>query len=299
MFDSLMRRWGRPRSADAARLASDRDWLAGANAELKSHLGGYLARAEISVLVTRLRQDERRLEPFGFKVYSQSDEDGILEEIFRRLKIERGAFLEVGVDDGLECNSHYLIHKGWCGAWAEADEGRKNAITARFGSILGDRLQTWFGYVTRENINELVSFAGRGMADELDLLSIDVDGNDVYLLAALDARPKVICIEYNSKFPARIFKQQVYDEKRRWGGTDYFGASLAALDAVARGKGYQLVGANLTGVNAFFVRRDLAGDLFCADESVHYLYNPPRYWLLDHYSRIGHPADFGPYTDLT
>ena len=46
---------------------------------------GYLARQEIERLLEPLRADPKRLEPFGFKVYSQNDEDGILEEIFRRL----------------------------------------------------------------------------------------------------------------------------------------------------------------------------------------------------------------------
>jgi hypothetical protein len=71
--------------------------------------GGYLARLEIERLLDRYRIDPKRLEPFGFKVYSQNDEDGIIEEIFRRLDVKIGTFCEIGVENGLECNTLYLI----------------------------------------------------------------------------------------------------------------------------------------------------------------------------------------------
>ena len=257
---------------------------------------GYLARAEMERIIAAI-DDPKRLERHGFKVYSQNDEDGILEEIFRRLGIVGGRFAEIGVENGLECNSLYLIHKGWRGTWFEGNVAHRPAIEDKFATILGRRLQVAFGYVTAESINNV--FRGVGVPDDLDFLSIDVDGNDIYLLEALTLRPKVICIEYNSKFPGSLAKQQPYDQRRGWGGTDYFGASLKAIAQAAAAKGYRLVGANITGANAFFVRDDLAGDLFPDDASPETLYNPPRYWLWpDHFMHVGHRADFGPYVDL-
>ncbi len=68
---------------------------------------------------------------------------------------------------------------------------------------------------------------------------------------------------------------------------------------MASQKGFRLVGTNLTGANAFFVRRDLVADHFVTGEDVAQLYNPDRYWLIfDHFHHIGHQADFGPYTDF-
>lgn len=258
---------------------------------------GYQARVEIERILAGVRQDPKRLEPFGFKVYSQNDEDGILEEIFRRLGIERGKFVEIGVESGLECNSLYLLHKGWRGAWVEGNPRRKAEIEAKFGSILDRRLVLAMGMVTAENINRL--FADLGAGDDLDLVSIDIDGNDIYLFEKLQARPKVVCIEYNGKFPSHLSKRPVYDPKFAWRGTDYGGSSLKAIAEVASAKGYRLVSTNITGVNAFFVREDLAGDLFPEDASPEHLYQPPRYWLWsDHFLNIGHRADFGPYVDL-
>jgi len=257
---------------------------------------GYLARAEMERIIAAI-DDPKRLERHGFKVYSQNDEDGILEEIFRRLGIVGGRFAEIGVENGLECNSLYLIHKGWRGTWFEGNAAQRPAIEQKFAGVLGTRLQVAFGYVTAETINNV--FKGVGVPEDDDFLSIDIDGNDIYLLEALTLRPKVICIEYNSKFPGNIVKQQVYDPRRSWAGTDYFGSSLKAIAQSAAAKGYRLVGTNITGGNAFFVRDDLSGDLFPADATPENLYNPARYWLWpDHFMHIGHRADFGPYVDL-
>ena len=77
------------------------------------------------------------------------------------------------------------------------------------------------------------------------------------------------------------------------------GASLVAIAEAARKKNYSLVGTNITGSNAFLVRDDLVGDLFCSNRDVEYLYNPPRYYLtFDAFQWVGHPPDFGQYTDL-
>jgi hypothetical protein len=265
---------------------------------------GYLARAEIERLLAPLRSNPKRLEPFGFKVYSQNDEDGILAEIFSRLKIPSGTFCEIGVENGLECNTLYLIHKGWRGCWLERNENQRAPISTTFASLIhSGRLVLGLGVITPDNVGGAIAAALRAIKrgpQELDFLSIDIDGMDIYLWEALAFSPKVICIEYNAKFPPPLVKQPVLDAQNVWRGGDYMGSSLSALCETGRKKGYTLVGTNIVGGNAFFVRNDLAGDLFEADATPEHLYNPPRYWLyFDHFiGGIGHNADFGPYTDL-
>ena len=87
-----------------------------------------LARAgEIAQLHTYLQSlldsprhaDERRLLKAGYRVYSQSDEDGILHEIFRRIGDGKRTFLELGVGNGLENNTLFLLIQGWSGIWIE------------------------------------------------------------------------------------------------------------------------------------------------------------------------------------
>ncbi len=262
---------------------------------------GYLARQEIERILAPLRADPLRLEPFGFKVYSQNDEDGILAEIFKRIGITTGTFCEIGVQNGLECNSLFLIHQGWRGIWIEADETQIPAIKEKFQQLIeSGQVHIQNEYAMPENLNQLITESLCKITDkkvELDFLSIDVDGMDFYLLQALELKPKVICIEYNAKFPAGVIRCPVFNPNYRWQGTDYMGASLSALDGLARTRGYTLVGTNITGANAFFVRNDLTADWFVSDSSPEALYNPPRYYLMcDHFiDQIGHRADFGAY----
>lgn len=265
---------------------------------------GYLARREISDLKKSISGNQKRLELYGFKVYSQNDEDGILEEIFKRIGIENGTFCEIGVENGLECNTLYLIHKGWIGSWLEGNEKQKPLIESKFKQILNNkRLSLGIGYVTPENINlaiEKTLEIVRQNPSDLDFLSIDIDGMDIYLLEALKYRPKVICIEYNAKFPPNISKKPTFNPRYRWEGGDYMGCSLRAIVESAKNMNYSLVSTNFVGANAFFVRDDLLNDKFDLSLSIEQLYNPPRYWLcFDHYcSGIGHRADFGTYEDL-
>jgi hypothetical protein len=203
------------------------------------------------------------------------------------------------VENGLECNSLYLIHKGWRGSWIEGDPIQRELIQNKFDSLFKNgRLQLLFDFVTAENFNSLIAKCELDNR-ELDFLSIDIDGNDIYLMAAMNFYPKVICIEYNAKFPPPISKKPVYNPNNIWKLTDYMGSSLVAIAETAHEKGYTLVGTNIAGSNAFFVRDDLTKNLFCSNTSAEYLYNPPRYWLTnDAFLHVGFPPDFGPYTDL-
>lgn len=277
--------------------------LYGLNEDLRRN-SGYLARQEIRTLLGEISQHPKRLEQYGFKTYSQNDEDGILAEIFRRIGVSKGTFCEIGVENGLECNTLLLIHDGWRGVWFEGNENQRQPIETKFQSLLANnRLSLAIGFITPDNINAAMAEAAARLginAPDLDFLSIDIDGMDIYLLEAIEHLPKVLCIEYNAKFRPPLSKKPVLDLNRHWQNTDYMGSSLTAINEVANAKGYSLVGTNLTGLNAFFVRNDLLGGHFEEQLTPENLYNPPRYYLTSdnfHYD-VGHKADFGPYTDL-
>ena len=229
-----------------------------------------------------------RLERHGWKVWSQNDEDGILAEIFRRIGTAAsdrpGTFVEFGVSDGRECNTLRLLVEGWQGLWMESGERDCETIRRVFAGPLAEgRLELQQTAVTAENIDMLIAGSqvakSAGQAGELDLLSIDIDGNDYYVLQAVESvRPRVVVIEYNAKFPPPMDLVPPYDTQRGWDGSDFMGSSLQALTNLAARRGYRLVGTNITGSNAFFVRSELAGSKF-AEADAAALYNPARYWL--------------------
>ncbi len=227
-------------------------------------------------LTRRRWEDPKCLERYGYKVYSQNDEDGIIQEIFRRIGTTDKRFIEFGVQNGLESNCHYLLLKGWSGLWLEGSQKDVQEIHDRFRPIIaGGRLKVKNAFITRDNINEL--FTSENFTGEIDLLSIDIDGNDYYVWQAVNVvKPRVVIIEYNGKFPPDFEWKQAYNSRHVWDGSDWHGASLKAYELLGRELGYQLVGTNLLGVNAFFVRNDLAGDKFITPATAETLYNPLR-----------------------
>lgn len=260
---------------------------------LSSYVGGGIAYERS----TRKRLDnEKCLELYGFKVYSQNDEDGIIEEIFNRIGTTNKLFVEFGVENGLECNSHYLLHKNWRGLWIEGKNEYFVKILARFFPVIRTgQLNCISAFITKDNINDLIGNAG--FSGEIDLLSVDIDGNDYHVWQAINVvRPRVVVIEYNAKFPPNHEWFMAYNEKYTWDGSDCHGASLKALELLGRRLGYRLVGTNLNGVNAFFVRQELAEDKFIDPPTAEALYNPFRY-SRQHYGN-GHPAAYCLYNQI-
>lgn len=117
----------------------------------------------------------------GCKVYSLSDEDGIIEYLLGRLPdgMATQTFIEVGCGDGVENNSHYLLLKGYRGVWVDGSAQNIAAIRRRLGEIGRARLLLAGSFVDLDNIDALsaewVVFLG---TPEIDFLSMDIDGND-------------------------------------------------------------------------------------------------------------------------
>jgi FkbM family methyltransferase len=220
----------------------------------------------------------------GWRSYSQCDEDGIVRECLRRIAsatpLSR-TFIEVGCSDGLENNTHQLALEGFAGCWVDGDARKIEFIASELAGLQTPMLQVRHAFLTLESVGDVVQDARAFLGtDDVDFLSFNIDGNDTHLMrAALQwVRPKLLCVEYNAKFPPPCRLEMDYDADHRWSGDDYFGASLQTW--VDRLEGYQLVACGLSGANAFFVRRDLARCF-----SVHAaeaLYQPPRYWLVGH-----------------
>ena len=236
--------------------------------------------------------DPKRLLAHGYKVYSQTDEDGIIHEIFNRIGVTNRTFVEFGVAGGLENNSLNLLIDGWSGLWIETHDGQAALITERFAApIAGGLLKLAHDRVTAENIDGLIS--GAGINGEIDMLSIDIDGNDYHVAKAITCvNPRLVVMEYNAKFRPPTSWVMEYNPDHVWDETDYFGASLQALEKLFTGKGYSLVGCNISGANAFFVRNDLVGDYFHAPFTAENHYEPARYWIVDGFTS-GHPPRFG------
>ena len=175
-------------------------------------------------------REPKRLFLHGHQVHSQSGEDGMIAEVFRRIGTNDKTFLEVGVGNGLENNTAYLLTQGWTGCWVEGDPRGVRAIRDNLGRRLsGGTLKLIELFVTMENIAPALKASA--VPENLDLLSIDVDQNTYWIWSALShIRARVVVVEYNATFPASVDWKVEYNPQARWDGSFYYGASLKAFE---------------------------------------------------------------------
>lgn len=192
--------------------------------------------------------NSKRITHYGKSAFSQNGEDGLIKEIFNRIDTTNKYFVEFGVENGLECNTTFLLLNGWKGLWIEADKKSCSEI--------------------QENFNDEFE-----IPKSPDLLSIDIDSTDYWVRKAIKKyTPRVLIMEYNDTyFPPTVWIQKK-DKATGKEGINY-GASLQALHDLNKNMGYTLIGCDFNGVNAFFIRNDCySEELFEKNTSAEYHY---------------------------
>jgi len=224
---------------------------------LRAQLGGLECRH-----VAQLESHE--IARAEFQVFSQFGEDGIIQFLVQRVPIENSTFVELGVGDYSESNTRFLlVHDNWRGLVVDSGHAMHRFLDSSDLSWRHD-IHPVAAFIDRDNVDELIRRAG--IEGDIGLLSIDLDGNDYWILEAIDAvSPRILVTEYNSTFGAEAAVTVPYDagfvrEQKHWSAL-YWGASLAAITKLAGEKGYALVGGNRAGNNAFYVRRDVLGSI--------------------------------------
>lgn len=199
-----------------------------------------------------------------FSVFSQTGEDGIIQFLLSKIPIQNDIFIEFGVEDYSESNTRFLLmNDNWRGV--VIDGSPANIESIRRSPLYWRRdLTAICDFVTRDNINRLIESCG--ISGDIGLLSIDIDGNDYWVWEKIDIiSPRIVVCEYNALFGPKEAVTIPYSDNfvrtQAHYSRLYFGASLKALCALAERKGYIYIGSNSVGVNAFFVRKDVAGDL--------------------------------------
>lgn len=213
--------------------------------------------------INRTREQEilNNIHESEFKVFSQWGDDGIIQFLINYLDIPKTAerFVEFGVENYTEANTRFLlINNNWQGLIMDgSDENMKyvqqDDIYWRF------QLEAKPVFVTRENINDLLSESG--MTGEIGLLHIDIDGNDYFVWQTINVvDPIIVIVEYNSVFGSDKPWSVAYDKgfvRAKYNYSNlYWGSSLLSLCDLAAEKGYGFIGCNSNGNNAFFVRND-------------------------------------------
>lgn len=210
-----------------------------------------------------------KLADVGFRVYSQTDEDGIILFLFSVIGATNKIFVEIGTGNGVECNcANLAINFGWHGLFIDGDSKAIASGIKFYGSHPDTKIfppKFLSAMVNSDDINDLISNAG--FCGEIDFLSIDIDGMDYWIWETINCvNPRVVVVEANGKFGMRSITVP-YDDKWVYDANatpHYHGASLTAFTKLANKKGYRLVGTNRFGYNAFYIRNDIAKEILPA-----------------------------------
>ena len=198
--------------------------------------------------------------------YDQYGESVILARIFENIGTTNKFCVDFGAGDGYRLsNTRHLIEEGWDALLMEGaperDYGREYSPDVKFE------------FVTRENINSL--FEKYDVPKSFDLLSVDIDGNDLWVWKAIEYDPRVVVIEYNGCIPPGLSITIPYDANFVHHKDDYYGASFDALKKLGKEKGYVLIH-QLTETNLFFVKEELMQEIEYGVTHRANQYHPPH-----------------------
>jgi hypothetical protein len=218
-----------------------------------------------------------RLSDYAGDVTSQFGEDQIIAFIFEQIGMQSKVCVEFGAGDGMSCANTVSLWRdqGWKALLIEPDPERFEALEGNARLFAATCLQA---FVTPQGPGSISSVLESQGITAVDFLSIDVDGDDYFILANLAARPRVICIEANPTIPPHL------DVHQEPGGT--FGASFLSLIRLGEQLGYRFVGN--TYCNAFFVLAEEAGPFasYETDPEVLFSFNNYTYAATDFAGRV-------------
>ena len=188
---------------------------------------------------------------FEKKKFSQNGEDGVIEYIFKNIGFSNKIFVEFGYHHNQNNSKNLIINHNFKGLFIDSD------VPILYKNKTVDGIHYNQSWITKKNINDII---GNYYSGNIDFLSIDVDGVDLYLLNAITViEPRVVCIEYCASIGKDLSVTVQYKDdfdrhkENKWGM--YCNASLKANINVMKKKGYKFVG-TVYGLNAFFVRND-------------------------------------------
>ena len=197
----------------------------------------------------------------GFKVFSQFEEDGKLLFLFSVIGMGNKTFVDLGSHDAINSNcANLLVHFNWRGLFIDADENlieRGKSFYKKYPNPWNYQPKFEQAFITKDNVNELIS--KNKISGEIELLSIDIDGNDYWIWKAIEViSPKVVIVESQVAFGISDFVSPYSDVVNQNLSSTNYGASTSALVNLGKEKGYRLIGSNEYGNNLFFVKNGIA-----------------------------------------
>jgi len=184
--------------------------------------------------------------PYEHRTFSQHGEDGILKFLLTFVDDKNKNFLEIGWGNGtVNCCRNLLENLNFSGT----------GVDAKTSNISHSNLKTISQFVSLDDVDFLISLEGKTPT----IFSLDIDSFDWHLLKSMldnGFLPKIICHEYNSILGPDESISRKYGNNIDYNKRTLFGASLMAFKKILE-KNYNFVTVDSSGVNAFWIRRDI------------------------------------------
>jgi hypothetical protein len=243
---------------------------------LSTHQEIFCQQIQRNIVNQYLDFKEKNIMPYkhikdaGFRVYSQFEEDGIILYVLSMIGFKTKRVVEMCCGSGEECMATNLIlNHGFDGYLFDGNQDNISRAEVFFRSkkdcLLYPPVLT-HSWITSENVNEILIKSGG--AGEVDLFSLDIDGNDYWIWNAINAiNPRLLVFETHNAIPSNksitIEYRDDFDCSSKSGAEwEYKGVSLLAMQRLCKRRGYRMIGSHRHGFNVFFLREDEGIDKF-------------------------------------
>ncbi|MDC3071917.1 hypothetical protein OA046_02860, partial [Candidatus Pelagibacter sp.] len=198
------------------------------------------------------------------KIFSQNGEDGIIDYLISRLKVDKKNFVEIGVGDYRESNTRFLYNSYHPkGLIVDYITDMEKKVKKHVNFWKGD-LRIINKQIDSKNIQDVLHM---GCNYEIDLFSIDIDSIDYWIIDKLKNNiSKIFVAEYNPVFGSELEVSvpniSGFDRSKYHYSHLCYGMSLKALIKLMDKKGYYFIGSNLQKINAFFISKEFKKEDF-------------------------------------
>ena len=220
---------------------------------------------KVQVSLNRNKYDEvEDLIETEVKIFSQNGEDGIIDYLVHKLKVDKKNFVEIGVGNYRESNTRFLYNRYHPkGLIIDYIDDMKKKVTKHVNFWKGD-LRICNQKIDADNILDILN---KNCDYEIDFFSIDIDSIDYWIIKKLKNNiSKIFVAEYNPVFGAELEVTVPNISGFERGKYHYsylcYGMSLKALINLMDQKGYYFIGTNLQKINAFFILKEFKKEVF-------------------------------------